>query len=301
MSSFRRQTAKASKMAKTIGMVAKDAVTMKRTRPASGPFDADEKAASGDPKHHQNIERMTLVLDVLAEAAAEGARLVDVVRRTGLSKTVTHRCLAGLTAQGLAAFDGDSARFFLGDRILAWSTAASARFELAQRVKPYAQRVADETEDTVYFMVRRGDEAVCFARAEGSYPIKTLTLSVGERRLLGTNTGGIAILAFLGDDEIDRIITTHRARFSTLQIDGESLRELMLTAQASGYSAIDGQVMPGMSGIGVPIYGKHGKPVAALSVAAVSPRLQGERRSAIVARLKTEATRLEKELLPFLL
>ena len=45
--------------------------------------------------------------------------------------------------------------------------------------RPHLEALADKLEDTIYFVVRRGDFAVCYARAEGAFPIKTLTLRVG--------------------------------------------------------------------------------------------------------------------------
>lgn len=51
-------------------------------------------------------------------------RLTDVANATSMSKTAAHRCLAGLVARGLAACDGDTNRYHIGDRILAWATLA---------------------------------------------------------------------------------------------------------------------------------------------------------------------------------
>lgn len=260
----------------------------------------DKDQGEADSGQHQNIQRATLVLTVLAETGTQGARLVDVVRRTGLSKTAAHRCLAGLTLHGLAAFDEDNARFYLGDQIFAWSFAARGRYELAARAAPYVERLADQTEDTVYFMVRRGDEAVCFARGEGRFPIKTLTLNVGERRPLGTNTGSLAILAFLSDAEIGAIVASKAGARRSAAFSGPALQAMVADARTRGYSWIDGQVMPGMSGAGVPVRDTSGTPVAALSVAAISPRLASPRREEIVASLVNEARRMEQELGPLL-
>ena len=69
---------------------------------------------------HQNIARAALILEALAGCARQGLRLTDVSRITGLSKTVAHRGLAGLVAHGMATYENESARFFLGDRLFAW-------------------------------------------------------------------------------------------------------------------------------------------------------------------------------------
>jgi len=245
---------------------------------------------------HQNIARTTLVLSALAAAGKRGLRLTDVTQLTGISKTAAHRCLAGLTLHGLASFEENGGHFFLGDKIFAWGVVARGRFELADRATPYLERLADETEDTIYFMLRRADDAVCYGRAEGRFPIKTLTLNVGEKRPLGVNTGTLAIMAFLDDEEVDRLIRTRAAARSNYPIKDVALRKMIIRARACGHSRIDGEIMPGMSGVGVPVRNSRGFPVAALSVAAISARLEEPRRSQIAHRLKQEAKRMQEEL-----
>jgi DNA-binding IclR family transcriptional regulator len=257
---------------------------------------ATEVADSGQ---HQNIARASLVIDILAASGAQGLRLAEVTKRSGLSKTATHRCLAGLTAHRLATFDDATSLFFLGDQIFEWYIAARERYALAERVLPYINRLADETEDTVYFMVRRGSDAVCYARGEGRFPIKTLTLDVGQARPLGTNTGSLAILAFLEDREIAGILNSKTyAEKSAFSAAG--VRKLIGTARHYGYSWIDGHIMEGMSGIGVPVRDSFGLPVAALSIAAISQRLIKARRAKVLDTLKREAALIEKELRPLL-
>ncbi|MGF6597668.1 hypothetical protein P3T23_002385 [Paraburkholderia sp. GAS448] len=77
--------------------------------------------------------------------------------------------------------------------------------------RPHLEALADKLEDTIYFVVRRGDFAVCYARAEGAFPIKTLTLRVGDRRPLGVGSSSLAIAAALSDDEVQRLLRDQRA------------------------------------------------------------------------------------------
>jgi DNA-binding IclR family transcriptional regulator len=226
--------------------------------------------------------------------------LTDVTRITGLGKTVAHRCLAGLVAHGLAIYEPDSAHFFLGDRIFAWVTKAQERFALAERVKPHLRRLADELADTIYFFVRRGDEAICYGRAEGSFPIKTLTLNVGDRRPLGVGAGPLAIAAFLPNAEVNRLIREHSAAREKFRFSDGMLKDEVATARKVGYSHMEGHLIKGMSGVGVPIRNESGMPLASMSVAAITPRLEPPRRLEIVARLKSEAALIETELKSFL-
>jgi DNA-binding IclR family transcriptional regulator len=79
-----------------------------------------------------------------------------------------------------------------------------------------------------------------------------------------------------------------------------TLRDMIATARRLGYALNDERLIPGMSAVGVPIRRPSGQPFAALSVAAISSRLQLPRRDTIVASLKQEAEQIEAELLPIL-
>jgi DNA-binding IclR family transcriptional regulator len=257
---------------------------------------AESDEDSANPGAHQNIARAALTLDALASAGSSGLRLTDIVRITGLNKTVAHRCLAGLVAHGLASYEQDGALFFLGDRIFAWVSKAHERYELAERVAPHLRRLADELEDTIYFFLRRGDEVVCYGRAEGSFPIKTLTVNVGDRRPLGVGGGSLSIAAFLPDEEVDRLVREQATARKKFRISDDMLRKDVAKTRKTGFAIMEGHIVEGMTGIGVPIRNESGVPVASLSIAAISPRLEGPRRQQVVARLKAEAAAVETRL-----
>jgi DNA-binding IclR family transcriptional regulator len=245
---------------------------------------------------HQNIARATLALDALANAGNDGLRLTDVSRLTGLSKTAAHRCLGGLVTHGLAAYDSESSLFFLGDRILAWVGMAQGRFAIADRVKPFLQDVADRSGDTVYFSVRRGDESICYGRCEGSYPIKTLTLSFGDRRPLGVGSGSLAIMAFLDDAECKRIMKVRADDRRDYPIPDELLQKMITRARKDGYALMDEYLIPGMSAVGVPIRDRSGVVKAAVSVAAITSRIAPPRRSELLGYLGSAVTAIEEGL-----
>ncbi|MDR3399413.1 MAG: IclR family transcriptional regulator [Pandoraea sp.] len=251
---------------------------------------------ASDSGAHQNIARTALVLDALALSGKGGLRLMDVARITQLNKTVTHRCLAGLLAHGLASYDQEHSRFFLGDRVFAWTSQAAERFALSERVKPYLESLASAFEDTIYFLIRRGDYAVCYGRAEGVFPIKTLTLSVGDRRPLGVGSGSLAIAAGLQDEEVERLVQEQSPIREKFRFSDDMLRAEVKKARSAGFASMDGHLIVGMSGVAVPILDPAGRPVAAVSVAAIASRLEEPRRTEVVARLKVEAAAIEKDL-----
>lgn len=249
---------------------------------------------------HQNIERATLVLSALAEGSSKGLRFAEVTKATELGKATTHRLLAGLVAHGLAEKDEATGRYFLGVKIASWAAAACNRFGIAERTAPALARLCQGTEDTVYLSICIGNEAVCLHRCEGNFPIKTLTLKVGDRRPLGIGAGSMALLAFLPDENIDAIISAQADDRASFGIDEITLRGMIDTAREFGYALNDEKIIPGMSAVGVPIHGEDGNPVAAISVAAISSRMEQPRRDNIVAMVRQEIRKIEADLRPVL-
>jgi DNA-binding IclR family transcriptional regulator len=261
---------------------------------------------SESPELNRNIARTASILDVLAGASDRGLRLADVVTATGLGKTTAHRLLAGLTACGLADQDLETGRYFVGMKVLSLASAAKNRFAIAALAEPALIRLCQRTQDTVYLVARTGDEAVCLDCREGSFPIRVLTLDIGDRRPLGIGAGSMALLAFLPDEEIARIMMQQAEARAAFPFDDVHLRKMIETTRRQGYAYNNVHLFRGMEsmanmgGIGVPIRRADGRPVAALHLTAVEARLEQPRRDNLVAALRQEAGQLEKDIEPAL-
>ena len=105
--------------------------------------------------------------------------------------------------------------------------------------------------------------------------ISTNYLELGSRRPLGAGAGSLALLAWLPDDEVDTVLhllePVFRERYP--RITSELLKTEIALARQRGYTMLLDVVVEQMGGIGVPILGGDGKPIAALSLAALSQRI----------------------------
>lgn len=253
-----------------------------------------EQAA--DKGTHQNVARVALILSVLAESQRSGLRLTDVVNTSGLGKTVAHRFLAGMVQHGLVDYDETLGRYFLGLKTVAWSAQANARYGLARIAEDALRTLARETGDTVYLMLRHGSLCSCVARSEGSFPIRTLTIEVGDRRPLGAGAGPLAILAYLPDPEIERVLQEHRQAIADYGFTPPEIRQMVGETRKRGYATIDNRIIPGMAGVAVPLRRRDGEAFAAINVVAISDRMAGSRREVIAQALRREVDGLQERL-----
>jgi DNA-binding IclR family transcriptional regulator len=241
----------------------------------------------------QSIERVVSLLRVVASKGRSGMRLGDITAASGLPSSTCFRMLQRLESEGVLERHAVTRKYLLGPLLYELGLLAQPRFQLAQRCENTLATLAELTQDTVYLSERRGNEAVCSARALGDYPIKALTLDVGVRRPLGVGAGGLAILCALPPSEADDIIAGHAERypkFSALKV--ERVREAVAQGRAQGFAFLDGAGHPGTAAVGVII--PTLAPVAAISVAAISSRLDPTRRLEIAAQLQVQALRLSR-------
>jgi DNA-binding IclR family transcriptional regulator len=247
----------------------------------------------------QSLERAAAILRVLAEAGASGTRLADVAIAIGLGKTTTHRLINALLNLGFVDQDKATRRYRLGLEVYALATAAQGRLDVVELARPSLATLAEQTGDTVFLSIIDRDEAICVDRHVGSFPIRTLTLNVGDRRPLGTGSGSLALLAALPDDEVRRALEVNSKRPVTFPgYDVSEIYRLVAETRANGYAFNNGRIVSGMSAVAVAALGADGKPAAALSVAAIADRMQGDRRRQIVHLLQREAATIADRLDP---
>ena len=220
------------------------------------------------------------------------SRLSEIASTTSLNKATALRILDILAREGFVEREEATKSWSLGAEAYLLGTAASRRHNLRERARPSMVRLAAATSDTVLLSVRSGLETVCVDREIGDYPIRANYLDIGSRRPLGIGAGSMALLAWLPDAEIEAIlglIKPQLASYAKLNLKG--LEREVEQSRARGYTLVLNQIIPRMGGIGVPVFGPDGRPMAGLSIAALSERI-APRLEELVASLRKEAQQI---------
>jgi len=246
----------------------------------------------------KTVDRIAILLRTLAGHGADGVSLSDVARTTGFGLATTHRLLTALGDVGFAFQDLKTRHYRLG-AVVATLGRAALQQDVAGLADEALARLAEATGDTVFASVREGLAAICIGRAIGHFPIRTLTLDVGDRRPLGVGAGSLALLAALPDAEVAAVIERNAAWLKDFDgFTADALRRLVGRTREQGYAFNDGLIVPAMNAIGVAVRGADGRPLLALSLAAIRDRMGPDRLGGLVERLKAEAADLERRLSP---
>jgi DNA-binding IclR family transcriptional regulator len=252
---------------------------------------ADGKVRTGT----QSLQRAAALLRALMSASGNGASAAQLAERTSIDRTTVHRMLRCLAAEGLASQDSRSRHYTLGPLAYELGIAAAGRLDMRALCSPVLRRIADETQDTAFLIIRSGDDSVCIDRAEGSYPVRALVVDVGTRRPLGVGAGSLAILGALQPAEGEDVILRNSPRIGAYDgLTPDGLRLQMLRTQADGHVALDVVGVMEVRAVAVAIRTPAGHAIAALSVAAVRTRMSEIRVAALIKRLHHEADEVGK-------
>lgn len=246
----------------------------------------------------QLIRRVGLLLRVLTRKNRAGTRLIDLCRETALERPTIHRILHGLIAEGLVTQDHHSRKYYLGKSVYEMGLAAAPRLQLRDICHPLLKLLAEETGDTAYLCEREGFDGVCVDRQDGGFPINAFALEPGHRRPLSAGCGNLAILSALPDEQVRRICAVNRPRVQARHphLTDDELRSRIERTRRDGFAHVDALETPGKVSIGMCIRDADGVPIAALSVSAVTGRLQDRRLTAAIALLRDTTRECEARL-----
>lgn len=229
------------------------------------------------PAGAQGTVRIAALLRILAANNSTGMKLHEIVSAAELEQSTAHRVLSALHSVGFVARDEEAKRYHLGPLLFELFTTAFPHFNMREICRPYIERLAEELGDTAYVMVQSGYDAICADLCQGNHPIRTCTVSVGQRRPLGLGCGSLCVLAHLSDQEVSRIITHNQSRYAAYSLTGDIILERVKTVRELGYVAQEALTSSDVIGVAVPILGKTGYPLGSLSMTALRSRMTEER------------------------
>jgi DNA-binding IclR family transcriptional regulator len=245
-------------------------------------------AASDTPvRGTQSVRRALQLLRCVAKYNDEGVKLAQLVRDQGLDRVTTYRLMTCLVEEQFVDRDGEQL-YRLGPQAVLLGSLLPQPTPLLRRFVPVMKRIGRIGGDTVFLMMRQGDLVYCAHREEGSSPIKILTTSIGQRRLIGTGTGGTAVLAFMDKVEIAATFSRNATAYADNLIDEEMLQSKATAVREQGCALVfDAFGEVGVAGFGMAFrMGEHG--MGAISIATLTARFGFERQHRMRQLLETE-------------
>lgn len=241
----------------------------------------------------QSLRRGLELMRLLVDHHADGIALRDLVTASSLERSTAYRLVACLVEEGYAERDSSTRRYHLGMAAMQLGLVAMNRAPLVEASRLAMRRLARVSGDTVFLIVRQGDYGVCLHREEGQFPIKTLTIDAGERRLLGIGAGGRAIMAELPNEEVAAIYNRHARKYQEAGVELADLRGSAASTRSNGYATMQDLISVGIAGVGC-AFKVSTSILASISIGAITPRLTAKRRKELADLIRVECLQLAR-------
>ena len=218
---------------------------------------------AGERRHGiQSVGIGLRVLDVLASLDGPAA-LGAIALASELSSSQAHRYLASLIAAGMARQDPATGRYELGPGALRLGLAALSRMDAFREAALAITDYVHETGRTVQ-MAALGPSGPIVVRWIMGTPAISTSLMVGSPLHLLSSATGHIFLAFRPESHTRQMVE-RETQPQFMPVDVEALRARV---RRDGYSAIRGDLIPGLRATAVPIFDLQGEAVFTATVLA---------------------------------
>lgn len=230
----------------------------------SNNFSDSSRPGSARPSAVQSVDRAVSVLEILAHAGQAG--VTEIAAELGVHKSTAFRLVAALEGRGLVEQDNDRGKYRLGLGLLRLAGATTARLDIVQEARPQAQRLAQETGETVNIAVLNDGAALYLDQISGSSSVQSHNW-VGQRIPLHATSNGKTLLAGLSEDRVRSEAGPRLSAYTPETVtDFKTLLSQLARIRADGYAVVADELEIGLTAVAAPLRNAHGDVVASLSV-----------------------------------
>ena len=212
------------------------------------------------------LEKCVQIMMCIAENQ-KPMTLNELMRKSGLKKTTSHRLLQSLTSAGLLEKNPESKTYSLGPKLIYLGVTALGNLNLHKTALPIMTRLREETGETVNLSMLKGHEIVILERIQSNH-LFNVNLSVGSRLPAHCTSQGKAMLAYLDDAEVDEIMSASNfdKKTATTIVSMTGLKAELRTIREKGYAVNNEELETGLAAVAAPVFNHAGEVVAAVNV-----------------------------------
>ncbi|WP_214110526.1 IclR family transcriptional regulator [Acrocarpospora catenulata] len=226
-------------------------------------------------------------LDILDRMATDApCTVAQLCQHTGITKPAAYRILKTLDQRGYVVRDEVRREYSLGPALYGLSRAARNSTDLVRLTRPAMQSLNEEFGETVNLGVVSHGQVVYLDAVESPQRLRT-TVQIALRDRVHTTALGKAVLAALPEEQARELLAEADWSQPTPKAVN-SVEELLATLgpfRRLGYAIDDEENEVGSRCVAAPILDGEGRPVAAISVSAPTPRMTDETLATVGRRL----------------
>lgn len=240
----------------------------------------------------RSLSRAFRLLDSLL-SKGKPATLNELTLALGLPKPTVYRLLSALSELNFLERDPITRRYGIGNALLDMGQRVTQQAWPSTRRRELMQDLVNDLGETCNFVVRVGDEVIWLERIETNDPVR-LHMDSGTHAPLYCTASGKLFLSYLSESEVERILQDHPIEAFTKRTlrSKSALYSDLSRIRQTRISYDRGEFLNDSFAVAVPIEGKDGFIVAALSAHGPSYRFGEERVRRFIPKLKACARKL---------
>jgi IclR family KDG regulon transcriptional repressor len=203
----------------------------------------------------------------------------EMSKQLGYSQSKTYRLVKTLNEYGFLQEDGKSAKYHLGLNTLRLGLLYQERFDVSGIARPFMKELSRITKETVLLTAVNGTKGIVLERVESEEPIRYSMFQSGAIIPLHAGASSKILMAFIPDEEWDRIIKKEGLkRYTPNTITNvNQLKTHLREIRKKGYAFSDQEVDRDVRAVAAPIFNGLGELVGGLSVTGPAYRISKKR------------------------
>jgi len=244
----------------------------------------------------QSIKRAIEILNSFTTKDKE-LGITELSKKLKLHKSTIHRILVTLEDESLVVKNQITQKYHLGIKLFELGQIVQDQIEIRDYVLPFMRELAQKTDESIDLNILLDEKRVSIEKIESPHDIRRI-IQLGKVLPLYCGGSGKALLAFLPDEEIDKIIQKEKIiPFGPNTItDTTKLKENLKEIRKNGYAISFEERILGSASVAAPILDYKGKVVASLSISGPTTRFTEKKVPMFISLVKDAAQNISTSL-----
>jgi IclR family transcriptional regulator, KDG regulon repressor len=247
--------------------------------------------------YNRSLERSLQILNALGNER-KPLTLAQLSEALGLSKATVLRLCSTLVKYGFLRQGPEPRYYSLGLRLFELGSIVLSSFSLRNVASPCLTQLQMKLNKTVFLGIIAEDELLYIDKREDGEMGISFPSNIGRRRPPYWGMLGPVLMAYLPEDEVDRLLEKHPFERTAKKsyADKEVFKEQLRVIRTQGYFVEDETAFESIGGIAAPVRDFKGKVVAAVGVGFIFLSADSKDIKKMIKEVTTAATAISREL-----
>ena len=249
---------------------------------------------------NEKIKSIDKTLDLLEFLSVneQETGITEISKKLHMGLSTVHRILTTLKSRGYVIQNQQTTKYRLGIKLFELGCAVQSTKRLVEITKPYLKQLSQSTNETANLAILEGKEVI-YLDTIGSPEILRTEIMAGTRTPAHCTALGKVLLAFISDGEFESLYKSDEPLSSLTSKSISSLEELkkrLKKAKEQGYAVDREEYKIGVNCIGVPIFGRNGEAITAISITGPASRFTIDKMEKVKGELMTISKEISNQL-----